>query len=88
VDRHDAYRLLSEVLESFRTRPFDEVASLVGTRTSERVFGPSGQEILIDVVVERVGANEVRVVATADSPSTFRLERMEEAIIIQRHWEV
>jgi hypothetical protein len=84
VDRHDACRLLSEILERYRSLPFSELAALVGSPRSERVRTESGEEFLLTVVVEWVdeSARRLRVAASADSPSRFRLEHHEERITL------
>ncbi len=86
MNRHVAYKHLSMVLAALKNRPFRDLEALIGNRQSERVRVDSGQELIIDVLVEREDHDEntVRITATADAASTFRLERLEERIIVSR----
>jgi hypothetical protein len=61
-----------------------ELRSLIGRPHSERLHAESGEEFLIEVVVTVADspAGGFRISATADSPSTFRLERLEESILV------
>ena len=85
MDRHEAYNLLATVLARFESLPFEELAARVGESTSERLRCESGNEFLVDVEVNWAGEYRERgvcITASADSPSTFRMERLEERIVI------
>jgi len=84
MNRHEAYRLLASALEGYRTLPFGDLSRLVGDHRSERAFSPAGEEFILEVSVS--WANEppdgIRVHATVDSPSSFRMERVEGDILV------
>ena len=84
MNRHDAYKLLSETLQGYQKLPFSELESLVGCSRSERARSQSGEEFLLVVSVEWSDepAKRLRIAASADSPSTFRMERLEEHVFV------
>lgn len=84
MNRHEAYRLLASTLEEYRALPVAELAALVGNRRSERAASSSGEEFILDVSVMRAGepGDGIRVHAAVDSPSSFRLERVEDEILV------
>lgn len=84
MDRHEAYQQVMEILAQYEELPFPELVSLVGQRRSERVRTDSGEEFLIDVRViwANQEARRLKVIASADSPSTFRLQRLEERVFV------
>ena len=84
MDRHESYRLLAKVLNEYRELPFGELSALVGGRHSERTTSASGEEFILDVSVawSSEEAETIRVSATVDSPSSYRLERVEGEILV------
>ena len=80
MDRHEAYKLLIEVLSEFAGRPFRELEQMIGRPVVQRVAIGSGEEFLINVAVTWIDGEcrQLRVAASVDSPSTFKLERIEE----------
>ena len=86
MNRHEAYGVLSKVLERHRSRPYEELAELVGVPHSERTTGEDGGEYILDVAVGWADEREeqIKFTASVDSPSSFRLERVEGEILVSR----
>ena len=84
MNRHEAYKLLAEVLDSYQKKPFPDLESLVGQRISERLQAPASEGFFVDVSIEWSNQEKrrIRVSASADSTSTYRLERIEESILV------
>ena len=84
LDRHEAYRVVSELLEQLRALPFAQLEARVGSTTQSRVQTACGVEILVDVAVEwhDRDARRIALYASADSPSQYRMERLEERILV------
>jgi len=84
LDRAKAYATLSEELERWRRLPFVDLASLVGDPPSVRSVVVGGEVIDVEVVVRWAGAEPgaIRVEASANGPSCWRLERLEESVIV------
>ena len=86
MNRHEAYKLLTETIERHSALPFHELEALVGQSPSERVRTETGEEFLLDVSVEWLDRElgHIRISASADSPGTHRLERLEESVDVKR----
>ena len=84
MDRHKAYQLLVSVLDGYRDRTAEELEALVSRSHTERTV-LDGEEYLVHVEVEWRSRPQrsFRVCASADSPGTFRLERVEEQLILR-----
>jgi len=84
LDRIGAYAELAADLERYRRLPHEELARRVGgppaTRSIETQDGPLTIEVRFGWVGAEWGA--VRVTATANGPSWWRLDRLEEAITV------
>lgn len=84
MNRTDAYAILAAELESWKRLGYSALTKRVGEPITTRSV-PSGQEE-ISVRVQVRWADEphgaVRVEATADGPSSFRLERLHESVTI------
>lgn len=85
MDRHAAYQLASEQLARYRELPFAELVTLIGRRSSERVTYRDAGEFLADIEVAWADERRVqlRVTAIVGSTSTFRLERIEESVLVR-----
>ena len=85
MNRHDAYSILADTLGTYRGLAPADLVALVGRRSSDRVASAVGEEFLLDIVVEWVGepGKAIRVRATVDSPSCFRLGRVEDEVVIR-----
>jgi hypothetical protein len=84
LDRIKAYAVLAQELERFRSLPHEELARLIGgpviEKTVEHEAGPFVVEVRVEWVENREGT--VRIRATANGPSWWRLERMEETALV------
>jgi hypothetical protein len=84
LDRAEAYAKLTAELEGWRRLPFNDLVSLVGASPSVTSV-PVGAEV-IDVEVRITWAEAkpgaIRVEAVANGPSWWRLERLEESVIV------
>jgi hypothetical protein len=80
LDRIKAYSVLTQELERFRSLPHEELIRFIGgpviEKTLEHEAGPLMVEVRVEWAETREGA--VRIRATANGPSWWRLERMEE----------
>ena len=85
MDRHGAYRILSETLADWRSRAFDAVHACLGEATETRVMRGQ-EEYIVHVTVHPVRRepDALRVEVCVDSPSTWRLDRLEDAAVIRR----
>ena len=85
MKRSDAYRLLSFELEALRQRPFDVLASMLGT-VSQKSVSLEGEIIKIELEVcwQDHGHDKLVIKARANGPSCWSLERLEEEIIVAR----
>jgi hypothetical protein len=92
VNRHEACRVLSTVLDRHRSRPFEELAALVGDRSTERVSGEGGGEFILEVAVS-LGRDWVLLQQFHDfCPDGFTALRLRDITEIrsgeyERHWE-
>lgn len=64
--------------------PVAELAALVGAPTSRVAVHRGGEEleIEIDLAWEGLRKEAVRVIGTANGPSSWRLERLQESIVV------
>jgi hypothetical protein len=84
LDRAEAYAELTAELERWRCLPFGDLVSLVGASPSVTSV-PVGAEIIeVEVRIKWAEAKPgaLRVEAMANGPSCWRLERLEEAVIV------
>jgi hypothetical protein len=84
LDRAEAYAKLSAELERWRGLPFGDLVSLVDASPSVTSVSVGAENI---EVVVRIGwakdkPGAIRVEAIANGPSCWKLERLEEAVIV------
>lgn len=86
MDRHQAYAAIAGWLDRFRSRPFEVLEREVGTAVNDRVQVASGEEFLLEARVDWADARRDRlwISVTADSPSCFNLEWLEERTFVKR----
>ena len=87
MNRADAYAILSRELDSWRQRPYEHLLALVGRPPSSEIVLLGTEDITVSVKVRWADAekNLLRIEASADGPSCWRLERLEESIIVGRN---
>ncbi|MDR3620865.1 MAG: hypothetical protein P4L85_16050 [Paludisphaera borealis] len=84
MDRIQAYSVLAQELERFRRLPYEELVRRIDSPTTEKTVRDEAGPLVIEVRVEWADAKEgpVRIRAIADGPSWWRLERLEESILV------
>jgi hypothetical protein len=83
MSKQNAYKIATEALESKRSVPVSDLLKHTGSPQKSTLSGPDGQTYFLDVAVERLArGGGVRVTATVDLGSSFKLERVEEHIDI------
>ena len=83
VNRQHAYEIASAALEDRRSTPVDDLLKLAGSIQESTLSGPDGQTYFLEIGVEKLlKQSGVRVTATVDLGSSFKLDRIEESIDI------
>jgi hypothetical protein len=84
VNRKDAYSILAAELKSWKRLGYTALVKRVGEPSATKSVISGQEEISIRLEVKWADAEKgsVRVEATADGPSSFRLERLQESITI------
>ena len=83
MDRQYAYKIAIEALEGMRSVPVSHLLNQIGSRQKSTLSGPGGQTYFLDIAVDRLARRSgVKVTATVDLGSSFKLERVEEHIEI------
>lgn len=83
VNRQHAYEIASDALEDRRQTPIDDLLKLAGSIQESTLSGPDGQTYFLEVGIEKLSKQSgVRVTATVDLGSSFKLDRIKESIEI------
>ena len=84
MDRVAAYSVITEEIEAARRLPYGNLVARVGNEPATReIVTPVGVAILeTRVEWENRATGQISVVVTLYGPSTFRLERLEERILV------
>jgi hypothetical protein len=84
MNRNDAYAILATELESWRRLGYTALVKRVDQPSTSKSVAAGPEEISIRVQVKWADTDKsaVRVEATADGPSSFRLERLQESVTI------
>jgi hypothetical protein len=83
MNKQHAYEIASKALEDWRSTPVDHLLKLAGSIEKSTISGPDGRTYFLEVGVEKMSKhNGVRLTATVDLGSSFKLERIEETIEI------
>ena len=85
MDQISAYALLADKLNQWRAMPRNEVTSRVGApKVIEQVF-INGEPVSIEVTVNWVDSHRARLLVTAVAygPSHWKMERLQERIILE-----
>jgi hypothetical protein len=84
LDRVEAYAKLTAELERWRCLPFDDLVSLVGASPSVTSVSIGAEVIDVEVCIRWAEAKSgaILVEAVANGPSCWRLERLEEAVVV------
>ena len=83
MNKQQAYEIASNALEERQLTPVGDLKGLVGSVERSSVFGPDGQTYFLELGFEELAKGKgVRITATVDLGSSFKLERIEESIDI------
>ena len=83
VNKQHAYEIASAALEDRRSTPVDDLLKFAGSTEKSTLSGPDGQTYFLEIGVEKLPTESgVRVTATVDLGSSYKLERIEESIEI------
>ncbi len=82
--RDEAYALLSKELNLWKNKTTEEIFALVESQTVSTQRSNDGEEIKIEVISKWIDREKkkIRVEAIAYGPSHWKLERLEEKILI------
>lgn len=80
-----AYELVAKELERWRDMPYEALSARVGMPAETTNADVDGELISIEVKAEWLDASRtaLRVCAIANGPSTWRLERTTESIVVR-----
>jgi hypothetical protein len=88
MKRVDAYRALAAELATWRGLPFDQLVGRVGLPPVEREVILASEAIRIRLEIRVRWHDEasgvVAIDAHANGPSTWRLERLQESVLVRR----
>ena len=84
MHRFHAYSALANELEKWRTLPSAELVVLIGAPATRIAAHAGGEEFEIEIALVWEGSDReaIRVVGTANGPSAWRLERLQESIVV------
>jgi hypothetical protein len=84
LNRDKAYSALAQELERFRRRPREDLIQCVGGPTIEKTEWEGAELLTIEIRIEwaDVKSGAIRIRATANGPSCWRLERLEETVVV------
>lgn len=87
MHRADVTPKLWEELDRLRALPKGELLALVNSPASERFVTIANEEITIETTVTWADASRavLRIDAIANGPSTWKLERCQESLLIPVH---
>ncbi len=85
MDRFEAYALLSAELDRWRTLPRSDVIARLGAPPSMTSAMIGGEMISIEVTISWADTRrkKLRVQATALGPSHWKMERLDEAMLLE-----
>jgi hypothetical protein len=84
VDKAAAYRALAAELERWRSMPHVELIAGVDKPASVTYANVSGENVALEIALYWHGDDQtaIRIVGVANGPSHWRLERLEESIVV------
>jgi len=79
-----AYEALARELERWRLLPKQDLAAKVGRPASVHSVNVNGEDIAVEVAAhwQNEEGGPIRVTGIANGPSHWRLERLEESIVV------
>jgi hypothetical protein len=87
MNRGDAYKILAKELESLRCEGYHAIVPRVEQPARQTIVRIGEEDVLVETSVRWADQKKrsLRVVATAGGPSWWKLERLEESIVICLH---
>jgi hypothetical protein len=84
MDRHEAYSIARRELEDFRLASADELLALVLRQTTRDITGHTGTTYSVETRATWVDSpgRLLKLSVTVNAPSTWRLERLEESVVV------
>ncbi len=85
MKRDKAYSILAEELERFRRLPRPDLVRCISGPAIERTEWDGAEPLTIEIRVEWADeeAGAIRIRATSNGPSSWRLERLEEVVLLR-----
>jgi hypothetical protein len=85
LDQHEAYSVLAQELERFRRLPRPDLVRCISGPAIERTEWVGAEPLTIEIQVEWADedAGVIRIRATSNGPSCWRLERLEETVLVR-----
>jgi len=82
MNRAEAYAILSREPGVWRARTYDRLVGCVGRPAASRIVRIGQEDVTVTVEVSWADERKrsLRIAATADGPSCWRLERLEETV--------
>jgi hypothetical protein len=84
LNRDKAYSVLAQELERFRRLPREDLIQCISGPTIEQTKWDGAEPLTIEIRVEWADTMEgaIRIRATSNGPSWWRLERLEETVLV------
>lgn len=81
----DVYPILCDELRTWQSHSYSQLREMIDSESNTTVFETAGEPITIEIRVEWADSHkkDLRIIATAFGPSSFRLERMSESVLIK-----
>jgi hypothetical protein len=85
LDRDRAYSVLARELERFRRLPRPDLVRCISGPAIERTEWDGAEPLTIEIRIEWADeeAGAIRIRATSNGPSCWRLERLEESVVVR-----
>ena len=85
MDRDTAYSVLARELERSRRLPRPDLVRCISGPAIERTEWDGAEPLTIEILVEWADedAGVIRIRATSNGPSGWRLERLEETVLVR-----
>ena len=85
LDRDRAYSVLARELERFRRLPRPDLVRFISGPAIERTEWDGAEPLTIEIRVDWADeeAGAIRIRATSNGPSCWRLERLEESVVVR-----
>jgi hypothetical protein len=87
MNKAAAYKALAQEIERWRSMPHVELIASVGKPASVTYASVNGESIALEIALYWYGDDQaaVRIVGVANGSSHWRLERLEESIVVRLH---